>query len=569
MRKLRKLIIGAMIGLFVLWLLIPDSSLSIQDGSVLVVPLSGEYIESTEAPLLSRILSDAGMPFAALLSELKKAERDDRLSTVVFRVRSLAVGWGQAQELRDAISRLSAAGRQTIAYLEVAQFGANLEYYVASAADEVYASPAASLGVVGLAGEYLFLGQMWEHLGISFDVARAGQYKTAAETLTGDEMSEAYREVANAILDSLNDQFVSGIAESRSLTEEFVRVAIDQGPMSPDELKGLDLIDEIEFFDVLLQSLGTSVVKAADYATVGLDSVGFKPVARAALIYGSGQVVVGSGRNSSTRNPVLASDTVAAAIEKAVKDPTIDAIIFRINSPGGSALASDIVWRALEVAKQSEKPLIASFSNVAASGGYYVACGADVILAEPGSLTGSIGVFALRPNLHGLFDKLDIQVERITRGAHSDILLSSEPLSPESAQRMRDEVEAVYQLFLDRVASGRGLDREQVERVAQGRIWTGQQALEQGLIDGLGGLTEAAVAAKQALGLDADADIALVPYPPPGSLFDQIDETLRRVSVELWPSASLPGVAGRVQDWFESAPLGAPALIPPFVVDIR
>jgi len=569
MRKLRKLIIGAMIGLFVLWLLIPDSSLSIQDGSVLVVPLSGEYIESTEAPLLSRILSDAGTPFAALLSELKKAERDDRLSTVVFRVRSLAVGWSQAQELRDAISRLSAAGRQTIAYLEVAQFGANLEYYVASAADEVYASPAASLGVVGLAGEYLFLGQVWEHLGISFDVARAGQYKTAAETLTGDEMSEAYREVANAILDSLNDQFVSGIAESRSLTEEFVRVAIDQGPMSPDELKGLDLIDEVEFFDVLLQSLGASVVKAADYATVSLDSVGFKPVAQAALIYGSGQVVVGSGGKSSTQNPVLASDTVAAAIEKAVKDPTIDAIIFRIDSPGGSALASDIVWRALEVAKQSEKPLIASFSNVAASGGYYVACGADVILAEPGSLTGSIGVFALRPNLHGLFDKLDIQVERITRGARSDILLSSEPLSPESAQRMRDEVETIYQLFLDRVASGRGMDREQVERVAQGRVWTGQQALEQGLIDRLGGLTEAAVAAKQALGLDADADIALVPYPPPGSLFEQIDETLRRVSVELWPSASLPGIAGRVQDWFESAPLGAPALIPPFVVDIR
>jgi protease-4 len=260
---------------------------------------------------------------------------------------------------------------------------------------------------------------------------------------------------------------------------------------------------------------------------------------------------------------------VVTAIESAVRDPEIQAIIFRVNSPGGSALASDIVWRALEVAKQSDKPLIASFSNVAASGGYYVACGADSIVASPGSLTGSIGVFALRPTYQGLLDKLDIQVEHMTRGARSDLLLSSKPFSPETAQLMHDSVDAVYQLFLDRVAAGRGIAREEVEAFAQGRVWTGEQAFERGLIDGLGGLTEAMVHAKRAVGLDPDADVALVPYPPPGSILDQLSEMLRGATLELVPTARLPRIAEFLEDWLESASLGAPALVPPFVLDIR
>ncbi len=298
-------------------------------------------------------------------------------------------------------------------------------------------------------------------------------------------------------------------------------------------------------------------------------SLGFEPVAQFALIYGSGNVVVGSGKRQSTGKPVLASDTVVAAIESAVKDPKIDAIIFRINSPGGSPLASDIVWRAREVAKRSGKPLIASFSNVAASGGYYVACGADAIVAQPGSLTGSIGVFALRPTFHGLLDKLDIQVEHMTRGARSDLLLASKPLSAQTAARMDDAVDAVYQLFLDRVVAGREMPREDVEAFAQGRVWTGEQAFEHGLIDGLGGLREAVSRARQAVGLEPDADIALVPYPPPGSLADQLSELLRGVALQAVPSVSWPGLAGRMQEWLAAVPAGGPTLVPPFVLDIR
>lgn len=569
MRKFRVLIIVAAVGLVLLWLFVGDRGPSIEDGSILVLPIEGSYVEAQDPSLLARILTDAGMSFAALLSELKKAERDDRLSTVVLRVRNLAIGWGQAQELRDAIRRLAEAGRRPVAYLEVAGFGANLEYYVASAADEVQIAPAGFGGVVGLAGEYLFLGQMWKKFGIEFDVARAGRYKSAVETLTGDEMSDAYREAANSLLDSINDQFVSGIAESRRLTPAAVRIIIDHAPMTPREMVKHGLVDRIAFFDELLESFDGAIVEASDYAQIDPASLGFDPVAQFALVYGSGSVVVGKGRSSSRGNPVMASDTVADALEEAADDPDIDAIIFRIDSPGGSVLAADIIWRSLEVAKQSGKPLIASFSNVAASGGYYVAAGADAILAPPGSVTGSIGVFALRPVLKGLLEKLEINVETMTRGAHADLRIASQPLSPETAAILDREIEAIYRLFIERVAAGRELDLQQVDGVAQGRIWTGAQAFERGLVDELGGLSQAVMRAKKALGLDADADVALVPYPEVGSLADQLADTFRRVSLEALPASPLKGLAERVHTWFDAAPVEAPALVPPFAFDIR
>jgi protease-4 len=559
----------AVVGLVLLWLLVRSEGPSIEEGSILVLPIEGEYVESQDPSLLARILTDTGMSFAALLSEMKKAERDDRLSTVVLRVRNLAIGWGQAQELRDAIRRLKEAGRRPVAYLEVAGFSANLEYYVASAADEIQIAPAGFGGVIGLAGEYFFLGQMWKKFGIEFDVARAGRYKSAVETLTGDEMSDAYREAANSLLDSINHQFISGIAESRDMTPATVQAVIDAAPMTPRDMVKRGLVDEIAFFDELLASFDGPIVEASDYAQIDPASLGFDPVAQFALVYGSGSVVVGQGRASSRGNPVMASDTVAGALEAAADDPEIDAIIFRIDSPGGSVLASDIIWRSVEIAKQSEKPLIASFSNVAASGGYYVAAGADAILAPPGSITGSIGVFALRPVLKGLLDKLDINVERMTRGAHADLLIASQPLSPETAAILDREIEAIYRLFIERVAAGRKLDLQTVDAIAQGRVWTGEQALERGLIDELGGLSQAVLRAKQALDLDADADVALVPYPEVGSLADQLADTLRRVSLEAKPASSLEGLAERLQTWFEAAPVEAPALVPPFVFDIR
>ncbi|HXV35935.1 MAG TPA: signal peptide peptidase SppA [Myxococcota bacterium] len=574
MRRFRLLIVVLLVGLVAFCLLRGQAGPEIAPGSVLVLPIEGAYVEAHDPSVLARVLTDAGVSFATLLSELKKAERDDRLAAVVLRIRDLDIGWAQAQELRAAIRGLRDAGRRTVAYLEISGYGANVEYYVASAADEVRIAPGGFGGVVGLAGEYLFLGQLWRKFGIEFDVARAGRYKSAVETLTGDEMSDAYREVANSLLDSINRQFLAGIAEGRKLPPDSVQALIDRAPMTPEQMVASGLADGVAFLDELVASLGGEAVEAEDYAAIDPASLGFEPVAQFALVYGSGNVVVGEGRLTSRGKPVMASDAVSRALQDAAEDPEIDAIIFRIDSPGGSVLASDIIWRALEVAKRSEKPLIASLSNVAASGGYYVIAGADAILAPPGSVTGSIGVFALRPVVRGLLDKLDVKVESLTRGAHADLLISSQPLSPETAALLDREVEEIYGLFVERVAAGRKLDASRVDAVAQGRVWTGEQALEHGLIDGLGGLREAVARGKQALGLDPAADVALVPYPQLDSLADQLGDLLHRASVAAWPAASLPGVAGRIQvgieaALLEAAPLEAPALVPPFAFDIR
>jgi protease-4 len=279
-------------------------------------------------------------------------------------------------------------------------------------------------------------------------------------------------------------------------------------------------------------------------------------------------VVQGKGSISPSGSLVLAADTVSEALEDAAEDESIDAIVFRVDSPGGSALASDLVWRAAEKARSKGKPLIASFSDVAASGGYYVAAGADAIVASPTSITGSIGVFALRPVISGLLEKLDVGFDSLVRSPHADIQLSTRPLTAESRARMRAEVASIYDLFLARVDAGRSLDRDAVDAVGQGRVWTGAQAAEVGLVDSLGGLRAAVKEGKRRLEIDEDADVALVVFPAPRSLVEQIEETLRGARAELWPSA-LAGATRELQPWLEALERGGTLALMPFAIDVR
>jgi len=289
-------------------------------------------------------------------------------------------------------------------------------------------------------------------------------------------------------------------------------------------------------------------------------------VARFALVYGAGNVVVGEGA-SRTGAPRLASDSVAEALEQAAEDDQIAAIVFRIDSPGGSPLAADIVWRAAERARQKGKPLVASVSNVAASGGYYVIAGADEIVAPPASLVGSIGVFVLRPVFRGLLEKLGIGYESMTRGAHADLLVGTQPLDEPGRARLHAEIGSIYDLFLERVAAGRRMPREAIHAVGRGRVWTGEQAAKIGLVDSLGGLRAAVRRAKERAGIDADADVALVPYPAPKPFIEQLDEALRAAAVAAAPR--LPGLLRRLEPLTEAWSEHEPLALPPFLVRIR
>lgn len=569
MRWFRRVLVAVALAALVLWLL-SDSGPSVEPGSILVLDIEGDYAEEVEAPILSRLLGDGRRPFASLLSEMRKAERDDRLAAVVLRIRSLEIGWGKAHEIRDAITDLSAAGRRTLAYLELESFRANMEYYIATGAGEIHEAPATRTPLLGLAAEFFFLGEMFEKLGIELEVERIGRYKTAADLFSAREMSPAHREMADALLDSVNEQFIGGIAKGRGLHPDFVRDAIDRAPMTPEELLALGLIDRISQYDQVIELLGDGpVISGEDYAQVDRKSAGIEPVAKFALVYGSGPVVTGSGERTRSGQSVLASETVSSALEDAAEDEDISAIIFRIDSPGGSALASDVVWRAARRAREHGKPVIASISDVAASGGYYVASAADAIVAPPAGLTGSIGVFVLRPVLRGLLEKLGIGVQPLTRGAHADLLLGSQPLTEESRRRLREEVESVYDLFVDRVADGRKLSAERVDELGQGRVWTGAQAAETGLVDEVGGLRVAVRRAKESLDLDPDADVLLIPYPGPKSLAEQIDEVLRGLTAAAVPELPLPRLARGLAPWLTALPEGVPVLLPPFLVEIH
>ncbi len=541
---------------------------SIEPGSTLVIELEGAYVEAPNAPFLARALGEARRPFVGVLSRFAMAARDERIETVVVVIRPLGVGWGKAEELRGAITRLGESGRRTIAYLDLAAFGASREYFVASAADTVYIVPGGSLPVVGLAAEYFFLGGLWQHLGIEFEVGKAGKYKSAVEAYAGTGMSDPSREMATSLLDAAFDRYVDAIAEGRGLARQEVLEAIDRGPMLPAELEANKLVDGSMHLDALLDSLEGEIVQPEDYAGVQPADVGFEPVAEVALIYASGNVV--QGRDNGRGGPVMASRTLSRAILDAAEDASIDALILRVDSPGGSALASDEIWRAVERAREHDKPIIASFSDVAASGGYYVAAGADKIVSNGGTLTGSIGVFALRPVLGGALEKLGINVESLSRGRYAEFLLGSEPLSEGARRRLQGMVLETYGLFLERVAAGRSLTVEAVDGVAQGRVWTGRQAQAAGLVDRIGGLHDAVDEVRRALELDPDADVALVPYPAPRSLGEQLASALEgRVTAVARASLPLPAAMRQLESWFAELPTDSPLAVPPVLVDIH
>jgi protease-4 len=570
MRRLRRFALIAVAGLLLLWWLLPSGP-TVAPGSVLVFELSGSYAESAAPSVLGRLLGDTRRPFVSVLSELEKARRDERLAGVLLRIRRLDLHWGMAQELRHAVRALRDAGKSTVAYLETGGLGANIEYYVASSAERLVVSPSTQSPVIGLSAQFFFFGGLWEKLGAGVEAIGSGEYKSAAETLAGTKMSEPHREMATALLDSTFEQFVSGIAEGRGLEPGRVREIVDRAPVGVDELTEAGLVDSVLSFDEAVESMGAgrAVIEEEDYAAVDPSTVGFDPVAKFALVYGSGTVVMGEGTSTATGDLLLASDTVSQALEDAATDPDIAAIVFRVDSPGGSPLASDIVWRASQHARAEGKPLVASVSNVAASGGYYVLCGADQVVAPPGSLIGSIGVFVMRPVAGDLLAKLGIGVESMSRGSHADLLDFSQPLDAAGRERLREEIDTLYDLFVARVAAGRGLSPEAVDAAGRGRVWTGAQALDEGLVDELGGLRVALRRAKQAAGLEPDADVALVPYPPPRSLAEQISEALQQVSLRAAPGLPLPGALREIAALVTSLPLGRPLLVAPFSVDIR
>lgn len=497
--------------------------------SWVLLDLDGGFAEEISDPPLARLLGEPPMSLLDLLLTIRDAGEDPRVAGLVVRLRPLSIGWGKAQEIRGALDRFRASGKPLHAYLELELGGGSMEYFIASVADRIHVPPGAAAPVTGLLAQFLFLGGVWEKLDVEMQVLKIREYKTAGDMLSEKTMTPYHREMADALLDSLYGQLVDAIAAARKLEPAALRAIIDAGPATPDELQAAGLIDSAQFLDqlrVTLVGADGEWLPADDYAAARRPLPGAAAIRQqVAVIYGVGTVTTGESDGMPGGDSTMGADTLVEAFNAAAADDGVAAIVFRIDSPGGSALAADLIWQAAHAARE-RKPVVVSMSDVAASGGYYVAAPATRVVANPGTITGSIGVVLAKPNVSGLLAKLGINTVELQRGELAALLSLTQSFSPAELARMNATMDYVYDLFVDRVARGRALEKSQVDEVGRGRVWTGAQAQERSLVDELGGFLAAINAAKKAAGIPVDERVALRFYPQEKTLLQRLAKLL-------------------------------------------
>ena len=558
---------------------------NVPENSVLVLKVSGEMPDYAPEDRTAKMIGvNQPMSFSSLLTQLRKAKVDNRVGAVLLDVELPGIGWGKADELRGAIKDFRASGKPIYSFME---FGLNKDYYIASAAEKIFVPPAGDLYVNGLAAEAMFFRGSLDKLGIEPDFIKIGAYKTAPNQFTEKEMTKEQREVTNALLDEFFGRFKNAIAEDRQLSPENVEAIINNAPHHAPEAQQLKLIDGATYRDQIDTDLKARLgykpedtlrtVDGNDYRDVPAESLGLNTGEKIAVIYASGTITGGKSSNGTFGGASVGSDTIVDAVNNAANDSSIKAIVLRVDSPGGSSLASDVMWHALENAK-AKKPLVVSMGDVAASGGYYIACNANKIIAEPTTITGSIGVFTGKPVLKGTFDWIGVTNEYILRGENAGIFRETEKWTDGERAKMTDQINKVYYNdFVPKVAEGRGKTVEEVNAVGQGHVWTGTQAKQIGLIDDFGGLEKAIEVAKNLANLPADKEVQRVSFPAPQSFFERIFggssliETKEQAAQEALVK-SLPEDARRTlryAEMFDKMKNGETMMMMPFEITVK
>ena len=486
----------------------------------LYLDLQGEIPEEPSSDLGS-IFERQPPSLRTLVESLERAADDPRVSAVVLRVSILPdSGWATVQELRDAVGRFRRSGKPAYAHLE---FCGNKEYYLASGCDKVYAIPSAILEVTGLRSEVSFFKGTLDKVGVQAQFEGVGKYKNAPNQFTERGFTAPHREQMDALLDSLYGQFVAALAQGRKRTPEEIEAIIDAGPYDGPSALRAGLVDELLYQDQVDSRLkGASRLTPGRYAKASR-GFGIDGRPKIALVYVVGDIIPGRSQTSPLGGGFAGSDTVAEALKEAREDGSVRAIVLRVDSPGGSGTASEVIWREVALARQ-KKPVVVSMGDVAASGGYYVAMGSDGIVAEPGTITGSIGVFGGKFSLQGLYDKVGISKEVLTRGRHANLFSSYRPWSDEERARIREMMVSFYKDFVTKAAEGRHKTYEDVDSLAQGRVWTGAEAQRNGLVDRLGGFAVALDLAKEKAKIGKGEEVRLLILPERKSIFEQLLE---------------------------------------------
>ncbi len=543
-------LLGAVVVVFVagsvlLYMLIGREP-AVPTNAVLILRVGGDLAEIEPTDVVNYLRGARAPTLRSVVDNIRKAKVDPRVAALLLKPSSFeSPYWGKIQELRDAVLDFKRSGKQVHAFLE---YGGDREYYLATAADKISLLPSSGLNVSGIATYQLFLRGTLDKIGAYPDLHHIGNYKTAVNTYTEKGYTPAHKEMDESLNRDLFDQLVRATADGRHLKESDVRRLFDDGPFLPEDARRAGLVDELAYEDQVDQKVAGSGrerrIDGDDYARVRAGSVGLGRGPRVAVIYAAGTINSGKSRYDPINGTIVGSDTLIDYIREARRDTSLKAIILRIDSPGGSAPASDAIWRELMLARRerSDRPLIASMSDLAASGGYYIAMPAQSIVAQPSTLTGSIGIFGGKIVTGGVYEKLGAHIESTSIGRHAEINSPARPYSSEESGKLEQQLRAFYDQFVGKVAEARGTQPEKINAIAQGRVWTGRQAQENGLVDQLGGLDKAIVVAKQLARIPADSDVELVVYPPRKSFYELLSEQLsgaNEMAVAAWADANL------------------------------
>lgn len=508
--------------------------------AVLTLDLDRGLPEQRDTGPLSLLHGGGGMDFRRTIETLDHAATDQRVKGLVAAIGSGSLGLAQTQELRAAIKRFRASGKFAYAVSDsFGEFGpGNSGYYLATAFERIYLQPTGALGLTGFYAETPFARDALNEWGVEPLIDRREAYKTAPNTATETGFTPEQRENLQALVEDLTRQAVRDIAEDRRLEQPALRGLIDRGPFDAGQAKQAGLVDELSYRD---QALDAARGKAGDQAK--LVKLGRyaqtadrpKPKGDAvALVYAVGAIMRGDGGQASPLGGrALGADRVAKAIEDATADPKVKAVVLRIDSPGGSYVASDTIRRAIERARAKNKPVVASMGNAAASGGYYIALAAERILAEPATITGSVGVFAGKLHTEGFWKKLGVNWDGVAGGARADLWTQARAYNADERAWLGQTLDRIYAEFVGRVAEARGMTMERAHAVAKGRVWTGAEARQVGLVDELGGLNEAIAAARGLAGMKTDEPPAIREFPRPRTIAHRmLDRALGREDEE-------------------------------------
>jgi protease-4 len=516
-------------GMAVLFLMVSPGP-RIGDNSTLVMRPGGDLLEVVPDDVLQFVAGSDARTVRGYVEALRKAKVDKRVAALLLAPRPLnSPFWGKVQELREAVLDFKSSGKPVYAFLE---YGGDREYYLASAADKIFLVPTATLDLTGVATYEVFLRGTLDWIGTYPDLMHIGDYKTAPNVFTEKTFTPAHKEMTEALNRDQFEQLVRAIADGRRKPEQDVRAAIDAGPLLPEDALQHGLVDDLAYedeLDDLVHDVGgpgrLRLLESDDYS-VSWDSLGVPRRRKIAVLNAVGAITSGRGGYDPINGPVVGSDTLVEYIRDIRADRSIDAIVLRVDSPGGSSTASDVIWRELIITKNDERrrPLVVSMSDLAASGGYYIAMAGDVLVAQPGTLTGSIGIYSGKFVTGGSFEKLGANIEATSIGRHAEIYSPARPFTDEERAKVLESMQAFYDQFVEKVAEARQTSPEKIDAIAQGRVWTGQQARHVGLVDQLGGLQTAVAIAKQRARIAAEEEVELVIFPPRRTFYEVLSE---------------------------------------------